>query len=460
MPVELKVPSLGESVAEVEIAEWLKKEGDAIRADEDLVMLDSAKTTQPLPAPLSGVLVKILKNQGEIVAVGDAIALIEEGGASGKTSDNTAEPAPEWEKGESPAKPQTPAPPTPVPMEKLADAPKPKAEPAEPLKPAPSAAVVDAPNASNSFVMPAAAREMAQSGVKPEDVTASGPGGRVLKEDVQRANAERAAAQKSTPDYGSTPPVETAKPAAKPTPQTPKAPTPASSDEEVVPMTMLRRHIAQRLVEAQQNAALLTTFNEVNMSAVMELRKAYQDEFTKKHGIKLGFMSFFVKAAVDALKAFPAVNAEIRGRDIVYKNYYDIGVAIGSGKGLVVPVVRRAERLGFAEIEQQIADFAGKAKAGTLKPEDLEGGTFTITNGGIYGSMMSTPIVNPPQSGILGMHAITERPMAENGQVVIRPMMYIALTYDHRIIDGREAVSFLVRIKQCIENPARMLLEV
>ncbi len=225
-------------------------------------------------------------------------------------------------------------------------------------------------------------------------------------------------------------------------------------------MTMLRRHIAQRLVEAQQNAALLTTFNEVDMSAVMNMRKQFQDDFTKKHGIKLGFMSFFVKASVEALKAFPAVNAEIRGRDLVYKNYYDIGVAIGGGKGLVVPVLRDAEHLSFAAIEKQIAEFAGHAKANTLKPEDLDGGTFTITNGGIYGSLMSTPIINPPQSGILGMHAIQERPVAENGQVVIRPMMYLALTYDHRLIDGREAVSFLVRLKQCLENPTRLLLEV
>ncbi|HEY0076153.1 MAG TPA: 2-oxoglutarate dehydrogenase complex dihydrolipoyllysine-residue succinyltransferase, partial [Abditibacteriaceae bacterium] len=323
---------------------------------------------------------------------------------------------------------------------------------------------------TEAFVMPAAARELAQSGVEQSEVTPSGPGGRMLKEDVQSVKAKREQAESVEGEHkqAEVTPVEVA-PQTEVIRQTiPPAPQAASTNEraqagegeQVVPMTMLRRHIAQRLVEAQQNAALLTTFNEVDMSAVMGLRKQFQDDFTKKHGIKLGFMSFFVKASVEALKAFPAVNAEIRGRDLVYKNYYDIGVAIGGGKGLVVPVLRDAEHLSFAAIEKQIMEFAGRAKDGTLKPEDLEGGTFTITNGGIYGSLMSTPIINPPQSGILGMHAIQERPVAENGQVVIRPMMYLALTYDHRIIDGREAVSFLVRLKQCLENPARLLLEV
>ena len=406
MAYELKVPGMGESVTEVEIAEWLKKEGDTVRMDEDVVVLDSAKTTAPIPAPVSGTLLKLLKAQGEAANVGDVIALIEEGAVNGAPP---AAPAnePEASARES-VQPAAPA----------------KEKPAEP------------------FIMPAAARELAQRGVAKESVTPTGPGGRMLKEDVQRAKVETPAPSAAAP---------------KPTPPAPPAPV---GDEKIVPMTMLRRHIATRLVEAQQTAALLTTFNEIDMSAAMTLRKEHQDAFTKKHGIKLGFMSFFVKAAVDALKAYPAVNAEIRGRDLVYKNYHDIGVAIGSGKGLVVPVIRRAENLGFAQIEQQISDYAAHSKAGTLKPEDLEGGTFTITNGGIYGSLMSTPIVNPPQSGILGMHTIQERPIALNGQVVIRPMMYVALTYDHRIIDGREAVSFLVRLKQCIENPARMLLEV
>ncbi|MCK6550486.1 dihydrolipoyllysine-residue succinyltransferase, partial [Myxococcota bacterium] len=250
-----------------------------------------------------------------------------------------------------------------------------------------------------------------------------------------------------------------ATPAAKPAAPPATAQAPGRVDE-VVPMTPLRRRVAERLVEAQQTAAMLTTFNEVDMSQIMALRKEHQDAFKAKHGIKLGFMSFFVKAVIEALRAFPAVNAEIRGTDLVFHKYFDIGVAVGGGKGLVVPVIRNAEKLGFADIEKTIADFGERAKAGKLKVEELQGGTFTISNGGVYGSMMSTPILNPPQSGILGMHAIQERPVARNGQVVIAPMMYIALTYDHRIIDGREAVSFLVRVKECIETPARLLLEV
>ncbi len=446
MPVELKVPSAGESIAEVEIAEWLKKEGDDITPNDDLVMLDSAKTTLPLASPITGILQKILKQQGEVVAIGDVIALLEEGAPVAK---KPAQAAPKAE--------------TAAPVEA---APKPAEKP--------TAKTAKNGNANENFVMPAAAREMAQSGIEQSEVTPSGPGGRILKEDVQAAQSpkpERGAAESVGSEHTApkledevateapTLPVEM-KEAHKAAPMPPVAPTQPAAGEKVVPMTMLRRHIATRLVEAQQNAALLTTFNEVDMSATMNLRKQFQDEFTKKHGIKLGFMSFFVKASVEALKAFPAVNAEIRGRDLVYKNFYDIGVAIGGGKGLVVPVLRDAERMSFAGIEKQIAEFAGRAKDGTLKPEDLEGGTFTITNGGIYGSLMSTPIINPPQSGILGMHAIQERPVAENGQVVIRPMMYLALTYDHRIIDGREAVSFLVRLKQCLENPARLLLEV
>lgn len=450
MPVELKVPSAGESIAEVEIAEWLKKEGDAITPNDDLVMIDSAKTTLPVASPITGVLKQILKQQGEVAAIGEVIALLEEGAAASSSASTGAS---------APA--ATPAP----------------AAPSESKTKS-----TQNGNTKDAFVMPAAAREMAQSGVEKSDVTPTGPGGRILKEDVQAAQSsksvapvanetsakdERLAAEHVDGEHTAPKlekPVEAKTTAPSAPKETPKpasiAPTQPGEGENVVPMTMLRRHIAQRLVEAQQNAALLTTFNEVDMSAVMNLRKQFQDDFTKKHGIKLGFMSFFVKAAVEGLKAFPAVNAEIRGRDLVYKNFYDIGVAIGGGKGLVVPVLRDAEHMSFAAIEKQIAEFATKAKDGSLKPEDLEGGTFTITNGGIYGSLMSTPIINPPQSGILGMHAIQERPVAENGQVVIRPMMYLALTYDHRIIDGREAVSFLVRLKQSIENPTRLLLEI
>jgi 2-oxoglutarate dehydrogenase E2 component (dihydrolipoamide succinyltransferase) len=288
--------------------------------------------------------------------------------------------------------------------------------------------------------MPAAARALAESRLKAQDVPATGPGGRLLKEDVMRQAEALANA---------------------PRPAAPSAAAPAGArDEEAVPMSMLRRRVAERLVQAQQTAALLTTFNEVDMTEVMELRKRHQEAFTKKHGIKLGIMSFFVKAAIEALKLIPQINAEIRGNEIIYKHYYDIGVAVGGGKGLVVPVLRNAERMSFAQIESAIADFGKRAQANALKLEELQGGTFTISNGGVYGSLLSTPIVNPPQSGVLGMHATQERPVARNGQVVIRPMMYIALTYDHRIVDGREAVTFLKRIKESLEDPARILLEV
>ena len=299
--------------------------------------------------------------------------------------------------------------------------------------------------------MPAAQRAMATTGVNPNDVTATGPGGRVLKEDVMRAAGGQPAAPAPAP----------AAPAPAPAAKKPAPVLPAGErQEDVVPMTPLRRKVASRLVEAQQNAALLTTFNEIDMSYVMNIRKKYKEAFIGKYDAKLGFMSFFIKAAVDALKAIPQINAEIRGKNIVYKNYYDIGVAVGGGKGLVVPVIRNAERLSFAQVEQTIVEYAVRAKANKLTIDEMTGGTFTISNGGVYGSLLSTPIVNPPQSGILGLHGIQERPIALNGEVVIRPMMYIALTYDHRIVDGREAVTFLKRIKECIEAPERMLLEI
>jgi len=307
--------------------------------------------------------------------------------------------------------------------------------------------------------------------LSPQDVTGTGPGGRILKEDVLRAQ------KNETPPRAK----ETAAPARSPVLPAPKVdanptPTPAvvksqvlaespstnndGREEEVIPMSRLRATVAQRLVEAKQNTALLTTFNEIDMSAVIELRHQYGEAFQKKHDVKLGFMSFFVKACVDALKQFPAINAEVRGTNIVYRNYFDIGVAIGGGTGLVVPILRNAERMSFAEIERAIGDFGRRAKENKLTPDELRGGTFTISNGGIYGSLLSTPIVNPPQSGILGMHAIQDRPVAREGNVVIRPMMYVALTYDHRIVDGREAVTFLKRVKEAIEAPARMLMEV
>ncbi len=419
MSVEIIIPSVGESVSEVEMGEWLKKEGDSVSADEIIVMLESDKATVELPAPSSGVIGKILKKQGDVAAIGEVVAILEEGGASNGSSTKAA------------AKPEG----------KL-DTPGAGANGMEIGTHPPQEGAQDA------RVMPAAARELAQNNMKAGDVAATGPGGRVLKSDVQ--NAVEAKKSEAAP----------VAPALPKAPATPAAPIEAGEDEEVVRMTPLRRKIAHRLVEAQQTAALLTTFNETDMSAVMELRKEHQDAFTKKYGIKLGFMSFFVKAAIDALKAFPAINAEIKGDSIVYRNHYDIGVAIGGGKALVVPVLKHAERMSFAEIELAIADFAGKVKTGKISPDELSGGTFTITNGGIYGSLLSTPIVNAPQSGILGMHSIQERPVARNGEVVIRPMMYLALTYDHRIVDGREAVSFLKRLADCIENPNRMLLEV
>jgi 2-oxoglutarate dehydrogenase E2 component (dihydrolipoamide succinyltransferase) len=298
--------------------------------------------------------------------------------------------------------------------------------------------------------MPAAARVLAARDLEAADVTPTGPGGRLLKEDAERAAPKPAAPPAPRDGRASAP-------AAGPAAAAPAAP---DREEEVVPMTPLRRRVAQRLVEAQQTAALLTTFNEVDMSAVMALRSAHKDAFEKRHGVRLGFMSFFVRATIEALRAFPQLNAEIREQTIVFKNYYDIGVAVSTPKGLMVPVLRDAQRLSFAQMEAAIGDFGKRAQANKIAPEELQGGTFTITNGGVFGSLMSTPIVNPPQSGVLGMHAIQERPVAVAGQVVVRPMMYLALTYDHRIVDGREAVTFLKRIKEAVEEPARMLLEV
>ncbi|HEX2732825.1 MAG TPA: 2-oxoglutarate dehydrogenase complex dihydrolipoyllysine-residue succinyltransferase [Polyangiaceae bacterium] len=401
MALELKVPSVGESITEVQIGEWLKAEGDSVRKDEAVVMIETDKVTVELPAPENGRISKILVKQGATATVGQVVGYLEAGAAA-------AEPA----KAAAPAAPATNSAPA-----KGAEAP---------------------------AVMPSAARALQQTGISADQVTGTGLGGRVLKEDVMRTAAQPAAPAKAA----MLPPPPSSRPPAGP------------REEEVVPMTTVRRRIAERLVEAQQTAAMLTTFNEVDMTAVQDLRKKYQDDFVKRYDTKLGFMAFFVKATVDALKQFPAVNAEIRETNIVYKNYCDIGVAVGGGKGLVVPVVRDAERLSFAEIEATIKDFGARAQKNALKLEELQGGTFTITNGGVYGSLLSTPILNPPQSGILGLHGIQERPVALHGQVVIRPMMYIALTYDHRIVDGREAVSFLRRIKDAIEEPTRMLLEV
>ena len=409
MTVEVRVPSFGESVTTVVLVDWLKQAGDAVAIDDDLVEVESDKATQKIPAPCAGTITKLLKSPGDSAEIGEVVALIDETATAPAVS-------------------------------------------AAPTAPATSAPSVPA-SPSEARVMPAAARAL-ESGLSAAQVTATGPGGRLLKEDVQRHNAVPA-------------PVATAKPSESkpaavvaPSPRTVLSRTSEERSEKRQPMSPIRKRIAQRLVEAQQTAALLTTFNEVDMSSIMSLRKQHQDAFTERYGIKLGFMSFFVKAAVDALLAFPAINAAIQGTEIVYHNYFDIGIAIGGGKGLVVPVLRNAERMGFADVELAIADFAKRSQNGQLTPQELTGGTFTISNGGVYGSLLSTPIVNPPQSGVLGMHAIQDRPVARDGQVVIRPMMYLALTYDHRIVDGREAVSFLKRIKDCVENPVRLLLDV
>jgi 2-oxoglutarate dehydrogenase E2 component (dihydrolipoamide succinyltransferase) len=422
VPVELKVPSVGESISEVQIGDWLKSVGDTVNQDDIVVTLETDKVTVELPAPVSGTISQILVKKGETALVGAVLGYLEAGAG--------AEKAPAAAK-DAPAK-----------------------EPASKESPAPSASAAAAPDGSGSRVMPAAQRALHAAGLEASDVTATGPGGRTLKEDVQRHVDTQSKQQPS--------------PAAKAPPRSAALPGSSAAliarqdgrQEEVVPMTTLRKRIAERLVQAQQTAALLTTFNEVDMTNVQELRKQYQDAFTKKYSIKLGFMSFFIKAAVDALKQYPSVNAEVRGTDIVYHNYFDIGVAVGGGKGLVVPVLRNVERMGFADVELTIAQLANRAKDGTLKLEELQGGTFTITNGGIYGSLLSTPIINPPQSGILGLHGIVDRAVVIKGAVVARPMMYIALTYDHRIVDGREAVSFLKRIKEAIEEPTRMLIEI
>jgi 2-oxoglutarate dehydrogenase E2 component (dihydrolipoamide succinyltransferase) len=430
MEIELKVPAVGESITEVEIGQWLKNEGDSVRKDENVVVLESEKATVELPAPFAGAVSRILKKKGQTAAIGEVIAYLQQDGAPKK---DTSKPP---DQKVEPAKAEPP-----------------KQEPAKPEAPKEEAA-----KSGDTKVMPAAARVLAEHGINAEQIQGSGAGGRILKEDVLK-HVENLQQQKSPP-----PPAPAAT-VATPPPPTP-SPVPASDiptparQEQVVPMSRLRKTLAERLVQAQHNAALLTTFNEVDMSATMALRKEYQDAFTAKYNVKLGFMSFFVKAVVDGLRLVPELNAEIRGTDIIYRNYQDIGVAVGGGKGLVVPVLRSAERMSFAQIEIAIGDFARRARENKLKLEELQGGTFTISNGGVYGSLLSTPIINPPQSGILGMHSIQERPIAKDGAVVIRPMMYIALTYDHRVVDGREAVTFLKRVKEVMENPTRMLLEI
>jgi len=409
MATEIRVPTLGESVSEATIGRWFKKPGDPVKADEPVLELETDKVTLEVNAPASGTLGEIVAKDGETVSPGAVLGSIVEGGAG-------AAPAAAAPKAEAP-----------------------KAAPAPAASPAPAAA---APGAAKDHG-PAVARLAAESGVNPATVGGTGKDGRVTKGDMLAAIAMGGA---SAPAPA---PVQM---------RAPSAPVDAEREERVK-MTKLRQTIARRLKDAQNTAAMLTTFNDVDMSAVMSLRNQYKDVFEKKHGTKLGFMGFFTKAVIQALKELPAVNAEIDGTDIVYKNYYHIGIAVGTEKGLVVPVVRDADLLSVAGIEKTIADFGRRARDGKLGIEEMQGGTFTITNGGIYGSLMSTPILNAPQSGILGMHRIEERPVVRNGQVVVRPMMYLALSYDHRIVDGKEAVTFLVRVKEALEDPARLVLD-
>lgn len=420
MSVELKIPALGESIQEVQIGRWLKQEGEAAAEDENVVELETDKASMELPSPVSGKLVKIVKQEGESVSVGEVIAIFEEDG--------------------QPTRPKQPA---------EAEQPAAKRESSQgKQKPSPAAGAKAEPKRKDTkkptpAATPSARRALREAGIRAEDVAPQGD--RLRAEDVER-HLER---QPEKTDGR-----QEAKPAPSPGVE-------ADTElEETVPMSLIRRRIAQRLVEAQKNAALLTTFNEIDMTEVKMLRKVHGEAFEKRYGVRLGFVSFFIKASIEALKAIPELNAEIQDRNIVYHNYYDIGIAVGGGKGLVVPALRNSERKSFSEIEREISDLAKRARANKLELSELEGGTFTISNGGIYGSLLSTPIINPPQSGILGLHAIQDRPVARNGEVVIRPMMYVALTYDHRLVDGREAVTFLKRVKELMETPSRMLLEI
>ena len=423
MSIEIKVPALGESVVEATVARWLKKTGEAVGIDEPVVELETDKVTLEVPSPVAGVLQDQVAGEGDTVEVDALLALVEEGAAPEAVAEvPKAEAAPEAQK----------------------DAQK-SSEKAVVAAPAAPKAVAASASPAAAFLSPAVRRLIEENNLDPQKIAGTGKDGRLTKDDVQQAIAAGSAkATRATP----------ASPAA------PVAPRKDDVREQRVPMSRLRRVIASRLKEAQNSAAMLTTFNEVDMGAVMALRSEYKEEFEKNHGARLGFMGFFVKAVINALEEYPAVNAEIHGTDIIYKNFYNIGVAVGTPQGLVVPVLKDAQDMSLAGVEMGVAEFGRRARDGKLSPSDMSGGSFTISNGGVYGSLMSTPILNTPQSAILGMHKIQQRPVAINGAVEIRPMMYLALSYDHRIIDGREAVSFLVRIKDSIEDPRRLLLGV
>jgi 2-oxoglutarate dehydrogenase E2 component (dihydrolipoamide succinyltransferase) len=451
MSIEIKIPEAGESISEVQIGEWLKSEGDTVEQDEIIVEIETDKASMEIPAPAGGTLAKITKKTGDTAEVGDVIGRIESNGAASKSKEVEAEEEADGDQEASPG-------------EKASEADNDKEERA------PSASEKkkeqgdeDAESIPDEVevrprVMPAARRALSQHDLRASDIKGTGPAGRVLQRDVRRHVSEDS--EQPAPEEGQPPQrpdkreraaAQGAQPFARRSPQ--------EREEKAVPMSRLRKAIARRLVEVQQSAALLTTFNEIDMTAVLGLRQRYGEAFQDEFDIKLGFMSFFVKASIEALKRIQIVNAEVRGDEIIYRNYFDIGFAVATEHGLVVPVLRDADLLSFAEIERAIDDFAKRARARKVTPDELEGGTFTISNGGVYGSLLSTPIVNPPQSGILGLHAIQERPVARDGEIVIRPMMYVALTYDHRIIDGKEAVTFLRDVKQFVEEPARMLLE-
>lgn len=402
MSIEVKVPALPESVADATIATWHKKVGDTVTRDENIVDLETDKVVLEVPAPVDGVLQEILFKEGSIVHSGELLARIEAGATAAK---------PKHE-------------------EKINH---------------------DVSALEDKSTSPAVRRMLAENDLQPNQIKGSGKDGRITKEDVVafiESNRDKKSTQSSAPNFEAkksdyiAPPMKNAR------------------EERRVPMSRLRAKVAERLLQAQHNAAMLTTFNEVNLQAVMELRAQYKDNFEKKHGVKLGFMSFFTKAVVESLKRFPAVNASIDGQDIVYHGYYDVGIAVSTERGLVVPVIRNADQKSMAEIEQDISDAAGRARQGKLSMEEMQGGTFTITNGGVFGSLLATPIINPPQTGILGMHKIEDRPVVEKGQIVIRPMMYVALSYDHRLIDGKDSVQFLVSVKELLEDPSRLLLDV
>ncbi|UDM51705.1 2-oxoglutarate dehydrogenase complex dihydrolipoyllysine-residue succinyltransferase [Cupriavidus sp. MP-37] len=412
--VDVKVPQLSESVAEATMLNWKKKPGEAVAQDEILIEIETDKVVLEVPAPSAGVLSQIVKNDGDTVVADEIIAKIDTEATAGAAAPAAAAPAPAA------------------------------------AAPAPAAAA--APAGAGAVAMPSAAKLMAEAGLSAGQVAGTGKDGRITKGDVLGAAAAPAPAAKAAPA-----------PAAKPALQQVSAPVDFAAlgdrPEERVPMSRLRARIAERLLQSQATNAILTTFNEVNMKPVMDLRNKYKDRFEKEHGVKLGFMSFFVKAAVHALKKFPLINASIDGNDIVYHGYFDIGIAVGSPRGLVVPILRNADQMSLADIEKKIAEFGVKARDGKLSLEELSGGTFSISNGGVFGSMLSTPIINPPQSAILGVHATKDRPVVEDGQIVIRPMNYLAMSYDHRIIDGREAVLGLVAMKDALEDPARLLLD-